>query len=571
MHDRAPDSTAREAARLAWARAASGNAALELHRASVDAGFRSYWRRRRRTEAGIVMDSPPALEDVRPWLRMRDLLEAGGVRVPRVLVQDVDAGFLLLEDLGGPTLAQVIDDANADAHFDAAVGQLLKLQAIDCPPQDIGRIRRSPAAARLRGCSRNGSCAATSASNSIAATWSKLQLVHRRLMDNALAQPRVLTHRDFMPRNLMPVAGGPAVLDFQDCVHRPHRLRPDQPVQGCIPQLAARSASTAGSRATTRARWKPACRCRRCERFRRDADWLGMQRHLKILGIFARLHYRDGKSKYLPDAPRFIAYLDEVLPRYPELAPLRELLDRAHPPGDAGSVRTHEGADLRRRPRRAHAATDQPHAQAAAGRGRQAADRWHLEKLAAIGVRDVVINTSWLAEQFPATLGDGATLGPAPALLLRRPDAAGDRWRHVACVAAAGQTNRSCWSTATSGPTTTSPACRANPPGWRIWSWSTVPVTPRMATSRSTRMGMCAPTARMRLTYAGLGIYRPQLLDGWQDLAGDADTTGRQAALPPRTDPQGAHAIRPDQRRTSPAVAGPTSARRNGWRGWMRS
>ncbi len=121
---------------------------------------------------------------------------------------------------------------------------------------------------------------------------------------------------------------------------------------------------------------------------------------------------------------------------------------------------------------------------------------WHLEKLAALGVRDVVINTSWLAEQFPATLGDGAQWGLRLHYSYEGTDAAGDRRRHVACVAAARQTIRSCWSTATSGPTTTSPACRASPPAWRTWSWSTVPVTPRMATSRSTRTARCAPTVR---------------------------------------------------------------------------
>ena len=213
------DAAAREAARLAWARAATGDAALELQRASVDAGFRSYWRAATRDGSRIVMDSPPALEDVRPWLRMRDLLEVGGVRVPQVLVQDVDAGFLLLEDLGGPTLAQVIDTDNADAHFDAAIGQLLRLQAI-VPPQDIGEFGEALLHA-MRGLFEEWFLRRHLGIELDCGDLEKLELVHRRLMDNALAQPRVLTHRDFMPRNLMPVADGPAVLDFQDCVLGP--------------------------------------------------------------------------------------------------------------------------------------------------------------------------------------------------------------------------------------------------------------------------------------------------------------------------------------------------------------
>ena len=120
---------ARAAERLAWARTATAEPALALSRASTDAGFRSYWRASAPGEATrIVMDSPPALEDVRPWLRVHALLDAGGVRVPRVLARDVDAGLLLLEDLGTQTYLQVLDDANADGLFDAAVEQLLKLQ-----------------------------------------------------------------------------------------------------------------------------------------------------------------------------------------------------------------------------------------------------------------------------------------------------------------------------------------------------------------------------------------------------------------------------------------------------------
>lgn len=329
----ATDASDRETSRLAWARTATGDAELQLQRASVDAGFRSYWRAQTAGGSRIVMDSPPGLEDVRPWLRMRDLLEGGGVRVPRVLVQDVDAGFLLLEDLGGPTLAQVIDGNNADAHFDAAIGQLLRLQRI-APPQGMGEFGEA-LLQRDAGLFEEWFLRHHLGLELDCGEAEKLQLVQRRLMDNALAQPRVLTHRDFMPRNLMPVPGGPAVLDFQDCVIGPIAYDPVslfkdaflswplERVDGWLARYHER-ALAAGLPVPELAR------------FRRDADWLGVQRHLKILGIFSRLHYRDGKSKYLPDAPRFIVYLDEVLPRHPELAPLRELLDTRIRPAMAG-------------------------------------------------------------------------------------------------------------------------------------------------------------------------------------------------------------------------------------------
>ncbi len=322
-------------ARLEWARAASGSPGLDLQRASADAGFRSYWR----GQAGdaptvIVMDSPPDLEDVRPWLRIRDLLESGGVRVPRVLARDVDAGFLLLEDLGADTLLHVLDADNADAHFDAALDQLLRLQVTGCPA-DLPAYDEALLARELR----------------LFDEWflgrhlgitldcgdlETLDAAYRHLIDAALAQPQVLVHRDFMPRNLMPAADGPAVLDFQDAVRGPIAYDPlslfkdaflswpDARVQAWLARYHAR-ASDAGLPVPG------------LERFMRDADLIGVQRHLKVMGIFARLHHRDGKPKYLADAPRFLGYLDAVLPRHPALAPLAGLIDRYVRPALAAS------------------------------------------------------------------------------------------------------------------------------------------------------------------------------------------------------------------------------------------
>ena len=325
----------RDAQRLDWTRGALGDARATIERATIDAGFRSYWRSRGHGPSRIVMDSPPGLEDVRPWLAWRDLLEAGGVRVPQVLARDVELGFLLLEDLGVPTLAQAIDDDSADAWFDAAFDQLLKLQAITPPPgcgefgeallqRDAGLFEEWFLGRHL---GIELDCAEVEA----------LQLVQRRLMDNVLGQSQVLVHRDFMPRNLMPVLPGPAVLDFQDCVRGPIAYDPmslfkdaflSWPLQRLDGWLARYHA-----RAVDAGLPVPGL-----EVFLRDADWMGIQRHLKILGIFSRLHYRDGKTRYLPDVPRFIAYLDEVLPRYPQLDGLRRLLDtRIHPALAAGA------------------------------------------------------------------------------------------------------------------------------------------------------------------------------------------------------------------------------------------
>jgi len=312
----------RAAQRLAWARKAAADPALQLRRASTDAGFRSYWRADG-AHGGIVMDAPPGLEDVRPWLRVRDLLEDHGVRVPRVLARDVEQGFLLLEDLGGPTIAQLLDDSNADAQFDAAVAQLLRVQAIDAPDLPVfgeALLQRDAGLFEEWFLRRHLGLELDCDDRD------RLESVQRRLMDNALAQARVPTHRDYMPRNLMPADDGPAVLDFQDLVlgpiaYDPVSLFKDAFASWPLPRVDAWLARYHARAAAAGLPVPP------LDRFLRDADWLGVQRHLKILGIFARLHHRDGKPRYLADAPRFIAYLDEVLPRHPELQPLAHLLD----------------------------------------------------------------------------------------------------------------------------------------------------------------------------------------------------------------------------------------------------
>nr|WP_255699449.1 phosphotransferase [Luteimonas sp. Y-2-2-4F] len=319
-----PDAV-RAAQRLAWAREATGEPGLALERASTDAGFRSYWRAATAAGARIVMDSPPGLEDAGRWLRLHALLAAHGVRVPAVLARDEAAGFLLLEDLGARTALQALDDLDADALMDAAFAELLRLQAIPppawLPDYDAALVERDLGLFHDWFLVRHLGVALDAGE---AAAWRALR---ERVLAATLAQPRVLVHRDYILRNLMPVDGGVAVLDFQDAVRGPIAYDPASLLRDAFHTWPAPRADAwlRGYHARAREAGLPVPGL---ERFRHDAALMGAQRHLKILGIFARLHHRDGKPHYLHDAPRFLGYLDEALPGLPELAPLAGLLDR---------------------------------------------------------------------------------------------------------------------------------------------------------------------------------------------------------------------------------------------------
>lgn len=313
----------RDQQRLQWIRSALSEPATGLERASFDADFRSYWRTTGRTPSLVLMDAPPELMDVRPWLSVRQLLEDGGLRVPQVVAQDLSQGFLLLEDLGVHTYLHVIDAGNADALFDTALERLVRLQSIPVP-EGLPAYDRALLLRELR--LFDEWFLGTHLGLALdAAERDALTQVYTVLVEAALAQPQVLVHRDYMPRNLMPCGDEVAILDFQDAVRGPIGYDPaclfkDAFVSWPEERVAAWQARYHALALAAGLPVPP------LETFRRDLDLIGVHRHLKVLGIFARLKHRDGKPKYVADAPRFVAYLEAVLPRHPELQPLAALI-----------------------------------------------------------------------------------------------------------------------------------------------------------------------------------------------------------------------------------------------------
>jgi aminoglycoside/choline kinase family phosphotransferase len=291
--------------------------------ASSDASFRRYFRWQGDGRSLILMDAPPPQEDCRPFVKVAERLAAAGVNVPQILAQDLERGFLLLSDLGHQTYLDVIDAQNADRLFDDAVQALLAFQRLPMdaplPSYDDALLRRELQLFPEWYVRRHLGVELSEAQQ---AAW---QRICARLIDSALAQPQVLVHRDYMPRNLMLSAPNPGVLDFQDAVYGPVTYDVT-----CLFKDAFLSWPEARVRDWLAGYWQQAGAAgipvqAELDDFLRASDLMGVQRHLKVIGIFARICHRDGKPRYLDDVPRFFVYIDAVLARRPELAELAEL------------------------------------------------------------------------------------------------------------------------------------------------------------------------------------------------------------------------------------------------------
>lgn len=303
-----------------------GADAFDLTRASADASFRRYFRVTAGDRSWIAMDAPPEREDCRPFMRVAALMRAAGINVPEILAHDVDRGFLLLTDLGCTTYLDVLDADNADALFRDATESLIKLQCASrpdvLPPYDEALLRREIDLFPQWYVARHLNATLDEADQRTLAETTQL------IVNNCLAQPRVYVHRDYMPRNLMVTEPNPGVLDFQDAVFGPITY-------DVVSLFRDAFVSWDEERVLdwTVRYWEKAKRAGLpvtpdFGTFYRDFEWMGLQRHLKVLGIFARIRHRDGKAGYVEDTPRFVRYARTVCERYRELAPLLVILDR---------------------------------------------------------------------------------------------------------------------------------------------------------------------------------------------------------------------------------------------------
>jgi N-acetylmuramate 1-kinase len=305
-------------------------ASFTLTPASEDASFRRYWRATLEDGTSYVaMDAPPAKEDCRPFVRVARMLADAGVHAPQVLAQDLEQGFLLLSDLGTRTYLQELNAASgtneapqlfADA-TDALLRWQLATRAGELPPYDEALLRREmnlfPEWYVGRHLKRELS----------EAQKASLKKIFHLLVKSALAQPVVYVHRDYMPRNLMVCDPNPGVLDFQDAVLGPITYDMVSLVRDAFISWEEERVLDWSARYWEKAKRANLPVAADFAEFWRAFEWMGLQRHLKVLGIFARINYRDGKPKYLEDTPRFLHYAREVARRYAPLAPLGRLLD----------------------------------------------------------------------------------------------------------------------------------------------------------------------------------------------------------------------------------------------------
>jgi aminoglycoside/choline kinase family phosphotransferase len=310
-----------------------------LRSASADASFRRYFRVDAAQGSMIVMDAPPAKEDCRPFVAVARLLDSGGVNVPHILDWDESQGFMLLSDLGEHTFLATLEATDYEhapasanrARYNAALDELVRIQTVPAadqvPPYDDALLQRELDLlpqwylTQLRGLTLD------------ADQQAMLDKTFALIKAQVLSQPRVLVHRDYHSRNLMATPGDAkarlGVIDFQDAVWGPVTYDAVSLLRDAYVIWDEDIQLDYAVRFWEKARKANLPVPEDFGDFWRDFEWMGLQRHLKVLGIFARLALRDGKRQYLDDIPRVWTYAHRVASRYQGLGPLARLLEQA--------------------------------------------------------------------------------------------------------------------------------------------------------------------------------------------------------------------------------------------------
>ena len=298
----------------------------QLAPASADASFRRYFRITHEGGTLIAMDAPPPQEDCRPFVRIGRMMAEAGLNTPTVFAQDLERGFLLLTDLGRETYLDVINEDNVSPLMRDATDSLVKWQLASkpdtLPAYDEAVLRREISLFPDWYVAKHLQVELTQQQRET------MESVFSTVIASNLAQQRVYVHRDFMPRNLMASTPNPGVLDFQDALYGPIGYD-----IACLWRDAFISWDEEIILDGTVRYWEKAKKAglpvpEDFGEFYRDVEWMALQRHLKVMGIFARINYRDGKPRYLGDTPRFARYIRKCCERYNQLFPLARLFDQ---------------------------------------------------------------------------------------------------------------------------------------------------------------------------------------------------------------------------------------------------
>jgi len=315
----------------AWVRETLGAAGLELEPASSDASFRRYWRVRHGAGTLIAMDAPPAQEDCGRYARIAGQLRAIGLNTPEILAQDLGRGLLLIGDLGERLYLDALDETSVERLYGDALGALAVIQA--CGPTDGLPAYDGPFLRRELDIFSEWLLVAHLGLDLSDAEEAMLDGTWDLLVTNALEQPQVCVHRDFHSRNLMVVPGhNPGILDFQDAVVGPVTYDLVSLLRDCYIAWPRERVEAWALGYFALAVQSGILESRHEGPFLRWFDLMGVQRHLKASGIFARLYRRDGKSGYLADIPRTLGYVVDVAARHQDLGDLGQFVrERVRP------------------------------------------------------------------------------------------------------------------------------------------------------------------------------------------------------------------------------------------------